>query len=187
MAYNAEQSVPGRGDAGGAARMPWLYPDFVDEEDRMRLSIHALLVEAPGLRLVVDTCVGNDKAAPASSARSRSRPTSCSDLAEAGWTPRERRRRRLHPSARRPCRLEHHAGRRQVGPDLPQRPLPDRPDRTGALEGRARRRAAGDPRRLACSRSSTPAWPSWSSMDHRISPEIRLIPDPRPHARATSA
>jgi glyoxylase-like metal-dependent hydrolase (beta-lactamase superfamily II) len=28
----------------------------------MNLSIHALLVEAPGLRLVVDTCVGNDKA-----------------------------------------------------------------------------------------------------------------------------
>ena len=27
----------------------------------MKLSIHALLVEAPGLRLVVDTCVGNDK------------------------------------------------------------------------------------------------------------------------------
>jgi len=41
--------------------MPWLYPHFVDEEDRMRLSIHALLVEAPGLRLVVDTCIGNDR------------------------------------------------------------------------------------------------------------------------------
>ena len=41
--------------------MPWLYPHFVTEEGHLRLSIHALLVRAPGLTLVVDTCVGNDK------------------------------------------------------------------------------------------------------------------------------
>jgi len=41
--------------------MPWLYPDFVTPEGLMRLSIHALLVDAPGIRLVVDTCLGNDK------------------------------------------------------------------------------------------------------------------------------
>ncbi|WP_296678530.1 MBL fold metallo-hydrolase [Novosphingobium sp.] len=40
---------------------PWLYPDFVNEADELLISIHALLVEAPGLRLVVDTCIGNDK------------------------------------------------------------------------------------------------------------------------------
>ncbi len=43
------------------AKMPWLYPDFVTPEGHLRLSVHALLVEAPGLRLVVDTCIGNDK------------------------------------------------------------------------------------------------------------------------------
>src|SRR5215471_11275484 len=41
--------------------MPWLYPDFVTPEGHLNTSIHALLVEAPGLRLVVDTCIGNDK------------------------------------------------------------------------------------------------------------------------------
>jgi glyoxylase-like metal-dependent hydrolase (beta-lactamase superfamily II) len=41
--------------------MPWLYPHFVNQDDAMLLSIHALLVEAPGLKMVVDTCVGNDK------------------------------------------------------------------------------------------------------------------------------
>lgn len=41
--------------------IPWLMPHFADERGHIRLSIHALLVEAPGLRLVVDTCVGNDK------------------------------------------------------------------------------------------------------------------------------
>ncbi|MEO8813511.1 MAG: MBL fold metallo-hydrolase [Caulobacteraceae bacterium] len=40
---------------------PWLYPHYVTPEGHLRLSIHALLVDAPGLRLVVDTCVGNDR------------------------------------------------------------------------------------------------------------------------------
>src|ERR1043166_5740889 len=38
--------------------MPWLYPNFVQEDGSLNLSIHALLVEAKGLKLVVDTCVG---------------------------------------------------------------------------------------------------------------------------------
>jgi glyoxylase-like metal-dependent hydrolase (beta-lactamase superfamily II) len=42
--------------------MPWLYPHFVTPDGALVLSIHALLVDAPGLKLVVDTCVGNDKA-----------------------------------------------------------------------------------------------------------------------------
>ena len=42
--------------------MPWLYPHFVTAEGALMLSIHALLVDAPGIKLVVDTCVGNDKA-----------------------------------------------------------------------------------------------------------------------------
>ena len=41
--------------------MPWLYPHVVTADGDLRLSIHALLVEAPGLRMVVDTCIGNDK------------------------------------------------------------------------------------------------------------------------------
>lgn len=41
--------------------MPWLYPNYVTEKGELRLSFHALLVDAPGLKLVVDTCMGNDK------------------------------------------------------------------------------------------------------------------------------
>lgn len=41
--------------------VPWLYPDFVTPEGALNTSIHALLVEAPKLRLVVDTCIGNDR------------------------------------------------------------------------------------------------------------------------------
>jgi glyoxylase-like metal-dependent hydrolase (beta-lactamase superfamily II) len=43
-------------------KSPWLYPHFVSEDDTtLKLSVHALLVEAPGLKLVVDTCIGNDR------------------------------------------------------------------------------------------------------------------------------
>ena len=61
VAYTAERPFLAEATPEALRAMPWLYPNFVDEEDRMRLSIHALLVEAPGVRLVVDTCVGNDK------------------------------------------------------------------------------------------------------------------------------
>ena len=65
--------------------IPWLYPDYVDEEDRLRLSIHALLVEAPGLRLVVDTCIGNDR--PRQFIGDKPLATDFLDrLAGAGWT-----------------------------------------------------------------------------------------------------
>ena len=42
-------------------KLAWVYPHFVGEDDTRKLSIHALLVEAPGLKLVVDTCIGNDR------------------------------------------------------------------------------------------------------------------------------
>jgi glyoxylase-like metal-dependent hydrolase (beta-lactamase superfamily II) len=63
----------------------WLYPNFVNDQDQMLLSIHALLVEAPGMRLVVDTCIGNDRprsitgGQPLASAFLQS-------MAEAGWS-----------------------------------------------------------------------------------------------------
>ncbi|MEI9992282.1 MAG: MBL fold metallo-hydrolase [Rhizomicrobium sp.] len=41
--------------------MPWLWPNYVTPKGELRLSFHALLVDAPGLKLVVDTCMGNDK------------------------------------------------------------------------------------------------------------------------------
>jgi glyoxylase-like metal-dependent hydrolase (beta-lactamase superfamily II) len=41
--------------------IPWLSPHFVDAEGRLIMSIHALVVETPTMRIVVDTCIGNDK------------------------------------------------------------------------------------------------------------------------------
>jgi glyoxylase-like metal-dependent hydrolase (beta-lactamase superfamily II) len=39
----------------------WLQPDFADELGRLKMSIHALVVETPSRRIMVDTCLGNDK------------------------------------------------------------------------------------------------------------------------------
>ena len=39
----------------------WLIPHFADADGRLKMSIHALMVEAPGRRIIVDTCLGNDK------------------------------------------------------------------------------------------------------------------------------
>jgi glyoxylase-like metal-dependent hydrolase (beta-lactamase superfamily II) len=39
----------------------WLKPYFMTENGELRLSIHALVVETPSCRIIVDTCFGNDK------------------------------------------------------------------------------------------------------------------------------
>ena len=43
------------------ARHPWLKPHFANDEGRLLWSIHCFVIESAGRRIVVDTCVGNDK------------------------------------------------------------------------------------------------------------------------------
>jgi glyoxylase-like metal-dependent hydrolase (beta-lactamase superfamily II) len=43
------------------AEIPWLKPHFMNDQDQLLMSIHALLVETPTMKLIVDTCFGNDK------------------------------------------------------------------------------------------------------------------------------
>ena len=66
--------------------MPWLYPHFVSADNgTLNLSVHALLVEAPGMRLVVDTCVGNDRPREITGGEPLSTPF-LQYLGEAGWS-----------------------------------------------------------------------------------------------------
>lgn len=39
----------------------WLQPHFVTAKGHMLFSIHALLIESQGRKIIVDTCLGNDK------------------------------------------------------------------------------------------------------------------------------
>ncbi|NVB84987.1 MAG: MBL fold metallo-hydrolase [Kofleriaceae bacterium] len=67
-------------------KLPWLYPHFVSDDDAtLNLSVHALLVEAPGLRLVVDTCVGNDRRREITGGEPMSTPF-LQHLGDAGWS-----------------------------------------------------------------------------------------------------
>lgn len=46
------------------AREEWLRPWFATPEGKGNMSIHALVVESGGQRILVDTCIGNDKPRP---------------------------------------------------------------------------------------------------------------------------
>ena len=50
-------------DATREAVLPisWLAPHFMDDKGNLIMSIHALVIETPDQRIVVDTCIGNDK------------------------------------------------------------------------------------------------------------------------------
>jgi glyoxylase-like metal-dependent hydrolase (beta-lactamase superfamily II) len=66
----------------------WLRPDFADERGRLKMSIHALVVETPNRRIVVDTCLGNDKENRRIPTWNKLQTSFLADLAEAGY-PRE--------------------------------------------------------------------------------------------------
>jgi glyoxylase-like metal-dependent hydrolase (beta-lactamase superfamily II) len=42
-------------------KIDWLTPHFAEPDGRLIMSIHALIIEAGDRRIVVDTCLGNDK------------------------------------------------------------------------------------------------------------------------------
>ena len=42
----------------------WLHPTFTDDAGLLRMSIHAFVIASRGKRIVVDTCIGNDKERP---------------------------------------------------------------------------------------------------------------------------
>jgi glyoxylase-like metal-dependent hydrolase (beta-lactamase superfamily II) len=70
-----------------ARAISWMYPHFMDDVGRLKMSIHALIVEAPGRRILVDTCLGNDKPRHIPGWSNRQGPF-LKDLAAAGF-PRE--------------------------------------------------------------------------------------------------
>jgi glyoxylase-like metal-dependent hydrolase (beta-lactamase superfamily II) len=69
------------------ARHPWLRPHFVDDEGQLLMIVQALLVESRGRKIIVDTCIGNDKVRPIPDWNRMNNPF-LADLAMAGF-PRE--------------------------------------------------------------------------------------------------
>jgi glyoxylase-like metal-dependent hydrolase (beta-lactamase superfamily II) len=69
------------------AKIPWLAPHFVTPDGMLLMSIHALVVESEGRKILVDTCLGNDKKRPIPDWNMRKGPF-LQQLADAGC-PRE--------------------------------------------------------------------------------------------------
>ena len=67
------------------ATTPWMAPHFVDENGKLVLSMHALVIESQGRTIIVDTCIGNDKPRPARPFNELSTPF-LETLADAGFT-----------------------------------------------------------------------------------------------------
>ena len=65
----------------------WLAPHFLDDKGRLLQSIHAFVVEAPDVRMIVDTCVGNDKDRGGRAPFHMMRTTFLEDLSAAGFPP----------------------------------------------------------------------------------------------------
>ena len=82
--YRAEAPFIAEATPEALQATPWLYPHFVREDGALKVSIHALLVEAPGLRLVVDTCIGNDKPRGIIGGKPLATPF-VEELRKAGW------------------------------------------------------------------------------------------------------
>ena len=62
----------------------WLRPHFADEAGNLIMSIHALIVETKDRRILVDTCIGNDKVRQIPAWSNRNGPF-LQDLAAAGY------------------------------------------------------------------------------------------------------
>ena len=157
------------------ATIDWIGP-FVGQDGKGRVAIQSLVIEDGDQRIVVDTCVGNDK--------QRSIPFW--NMLQ-GPVPRRHGRRRLpsrvdrhggvHASARRPRGLEHDARRRRSG--CPRSRTPDICCHSAEWD-----HASNDPIPtrppcwpIRCARSSRPV--SWiSSMFRYATGSIELIPTP---------
>ena len=70
------------------AGMHWLKPHFMSDDGRLIMSVHALVVETPTRRIVVDTCIGNDKNGRMAPHWNNMQGPFLADLAAAGY-PRE--------------------------------------------------------------------------------------------------
>jgi len=65
--------------------MHWMKPHFMDDNGKLKMSIHALVIEAPGRRIIVDTCLGNDKQGRNVPTWNNLQGTFLQDLAAAGF------------------------------------------------------------------------------------------------------
>lgn len=83
MASKATWIVP-KLTAENLAKIAWVRPHFATDDGSVIMSVHALVIESQGQRIVVDTCIGNDKSLSMPGWGKRQGPF-LKDLAAAGF------------------------------------------------------------------------------------------------------
>lgn len=68
-------------------KVQWLFPHFVTPKGMLSLSIHSLIVDTPGAKLVVDTCIGNDRNRAPLDIMSNLSTSYLEDMIAAGYNP----------------------------------------------------------------------------------------------------
>jgi glyoxylase-like metal-dependent hydrolase (beta-lactamase superfamily II) len=84
---DAQGFFPSSSAEAFARHRAWLEPDYMDREGRLLLSIHALLLEIGGIRILVDTCLGEHEVPGMEALAGRGRAF-LDEMAQAG-APRE--------------------------------------------------------------------------------------------------
>jgi hypothetical protein len=100
-------------------KVPWLFPHFVTLEGKLSVSIHSLVVDTPGAKLVVDTCIGNGRNREPLAIMSNLSTSYLEDMS-GGLPPGKHSLRAVYAFTSRSCGLEYAPGQWQVGPHVSQ-------------------------------------------------------------------
>ncbi len=66
-------------------KLPWMVPDYATPEGRLKMTVQSWIVETPTHKIIVDTCIGNDKANRSVPVWNRLDKPFLNDLAAAGY------------------------------------------------------------------------------------------------------
>lgn len=172
--YSAKRPMIAEATPEALRRIPWLYPHFVNEQDQLLLSIHALLVEAPGLRLVVDTCIGNDRPRGITGGQPLA-TTFLEAMDEAGWT-----RESVDAVVCTHLHVDHVGWNTMLMDGVWVPTFPNARYLLGRIEYDHWKADGSDEQQVILSDSIQPVLDAGLAqlveMDHRISPEVRLTP-----------
>ena len=120
----------------------------LDANDVLILCFQSYIVKTPHHTILIDSCIGNDKPRPLRPKwNMKTDDTYMRALARGRLLRRRHRLCHVHASACRSCRLEHAAGERPLGADLPEGALRVRQDRVRLLDRNARQDAGAAVRR----------------------------------------
>ena len=88
-----EAALPGGGEGSmvekafpdAVKEIGWLKPHFANEEGHLVMAVQAFLIETPSKRIIVDTCIGNDKKNRANPFFNDLQTSFLKDMEKAGW------------------------------------------------------------------------------------------------------